>query len=63
LVINEVRFALAVFARDHGRQWKAALRHLWSIGKDEGYLRHARNLIGPTGLDKITHRMLRRAEA
>lgn len=45
--------ALRTFRDLHGRKWKAALRALWDSGLDEGVLRTARNLIGPSGLDKV----------
>jgi len=39
----------------NGRNWKAKLRALWSSGNDvdSPLLRQARNLIGPSGLDRI----------
>lgn len=56
--------ALLNFARRTGRNWRAALRRLWELGVDwkqeEGpYLRQIRNLVGPSGLDKlkISHEM------
>ena len=45
--------ALRQFRDLHGRKWKAALRSLWESGLDEGVLRQARNLIGPSGLDRL----------
>lgn len=60
-VSDDVKGAVAKFAAEHGRTWKAALRELWLQGKDEGLLRQARNSIGPRQLDKITPLMLRRA--
>jgi hypothetical protein len=44
---------LRQFRAEHGVQWKAKLRRLWSSGQDEGVLRRARNAIGPTGLDRV----------
>ncbi len=55
-----VKARVAAFAREHGRTWKSALRSLWTSGKDEGYLRIARNTLGPTGLDGISAVMLSR---
>lgn len=57
-VTHEMRDALANFAREHGRTWKAALRALWNSGKDEGLLRQARNIIGPSRLDRIKPSMV-----
>jgi hypothetical protein len=55
----EVRLAIASFAASHGRRWKSALRDLWSSGRDaDPNLRRARNLIGPSGLDRITASVL-----
>lgn len=59
-VPEEVKARVAEFARENGRTWKSALRHLWIQGKDDGLLRQARNLIGPTRLDGITAVMLER---
>jgi hypothetical protein len=42
--------ALRDYAKENGRNWKAKLRALWESGKDEGYLRQARNRIGPRAL-------------
>lgn len=49
----EVTERLREFARENGRTWKARLRHLWTVGQDEGLLRQARNMIGPTRIGKI----------
>lgn len=49
----EVIERLRAFKGEHGRTWKAKLRSLWNQGKDEGLLRQARNIIGPSRLDKI----------
>lgn len=57
-VTDEIRRRLRDFAKEHGRTWKSKLRWLWTSGKDEGLLRQARNIIGPSGLDKITSAML-----
>lgn len=50
--------AIVRFANDNGRTWKSKLRALWISGRDEGGLRNARNMIGPSGLDKVTARTL-----
>lgn len=50
---DETRQAVADFARANGRTWKAKLRALWTAGTDEGWLRRARNVIGPSNLDRI----------
>ena len=42
--------AISTFAAANGRGWKSKLRSLWSAGKTDGALRHARNLIGPAWL-------------
>lgn len=59
-VDDEVRIAVKAFAHKHGRTWKSALRKLWTSGKDEGPLRQARNMIGPSGLDRISQSVLER---
>ncbi len=52
---NAVRAAVAGYASQYGRTWKAALRRAWEQGKDLGpELQQARNVIGPTGLARIT---------
>jgi hypothetical protein len=45
--------ALQEFAKENGRTWKAKLRSLWNSGKDEAGLRLARNIYGPSGLDRF----------
>jgi hypothetical protein len=47
---------LHFFAQQRGHNWKARLRRIWLLGQDADspYLREARNLIGPSGLDKFT---------
>lgn len=60
-VHDELRERIARFASENGRTWKAKLRQLWTSGKDEGLLRQARNIIGPSGIDRITSRVLDRA--
>jgi hypothetical protein len=53
-VPNSVLDALRKFKNAHGRTWKLALREAWTQGKDLGVdLQQARNMIGPTRLDKI----------
>ncbi len=51
----EVLNRLRGFAEVNGRYWKAKLRRMWAEGRDAHFplLRQARNLIGPSGLDKI----------
>lgn len=44
---------LRQFAAENGRTWRAKLRRLWNTGKDEGLLRQARNIVGPSKLDKL----------
>ena len=64
----DVRAALVAFAREEGRTWKARLRLLWDEGNEVvmhgqttgGFLRQARNIIGPSGLDRITTAVLAR---
>lgn len=51
--VPQILVALRKFRDKHGRTWKAQLRSLWNTGRDEGPLRMARNIIGPSGLDKI----------
>lgn len=46
----DVEAALREFAAAHGRTWKSKLRDLWTSGRDEGPLRQARNVLGPSGL-------------
>jgi hypothetical protein len=59
-VTNDMRMALKKFAMSNGRTWKAALRTLWTTGRDEDLplLRQCRNVIGPNGLDRISPKML-----
>ena len=45
--------AINTFRAANGRGWRAKLAALWSRGGDEGDLRLARNLIGPSGLRAI----------
>ena len=47
--------AISEFARAHGNRWRNALRQLWESGNDEGPLRRARNVIGPTDLAKVIY--------
>lgn len=52
-VPKEVTAALLAFKVANGLRWKSKLRSLWNSGNDEGLLRQARNMIGPSRLDKI----------
>jgi hypothetical protein len=52
-VPDEVLIAIRQFRRENGKSWKAKLSAFWLSGKDEGALRNARNMIGPSGLYKI----------
>ena len=45
--------AINTFRSANGRGWRAKLVALWARGGDEGDLRLARNLIGPSGLRAI----------
>ena len=45
--------AIEQYAVDNGRQWRSRLRRLWEAGLDTGDLRLARNIIGPSNLDRI----------
>lgn len=47
--------AISDFARANGQDWRNALRQLWDTGKDEGPLRRARNVIGPTNLSYVIY--------
>lgn len=47
--------AISEFARANGQDWRNALRQLWDTGKDEGPLRRARNVIGPTNLSYVIY--------
>jgi hypothetical protein len=49
----EILAALRSYKELHGRRWKSILLHLWESGQDEGVLRRARNIVGPSGLDKL----------
>lgn len=60
---DEVKSAIAAFAREHGRMWRSELRKLWESGKDEGALRVARNVIGPGKIHNITDFILKRIAA
>lgn len=46
----DVTAALDAYASANGRTWRAKLRALWEAGQDEGALRQARNLVGPSDL-------------
>lgn len=50
---TEAMEAVLEFATRHGRCWRSKLRMLWTSGKDGAGLRLARNIIGPSGLDKL----------
>jgi len=50
---RDVLDALRQYRAAVGRNWKAALRELWLQGLDEGALRRARNILGPSGLSKL----------
>ena len=52
-ISSEVREALADFAAEHGTVWRSRLRSLWINGQDEGALRMARNVIGPSALEHV----------
>lgn len=52
-VPSEVIQRLREFKQANGIRWKAKLRALWTSGQDEGLLRQARNMIGPSRIDKI----------
>ena len=52
-VPEEVVEAVRRFALAQGRNWRAKLRGIWRRGLDAGNIRNARNMIGPSGLDKI----------
>jgi len=63
-VTQEMRYALKLFAKGNGRAWKSKLRQEWETG---GYglgdhiqqpLMLLRNIIGPTGLDKLPSHLL-----
>lgn len=54
----DLREALAKFARENGRSWKAALRDLWESGDDAGELRQIRNIVGPTQLSRLPTRLV-----
>lgn len=47
--------AISEFARAHGQDWRNALRQLWETGNDEGSLRRARYVIGPTDLSYVIY--------
>jgi hypothetical protein len=55
---NEHHAALAEFAAKEGRFWKKSLRDNWARASYPGYpdtehlLHQARNVIGPSGLEK-----------
>jgi ribosomal protein L37E len=44
---------LRKYRDENGKAWKSKLLALWTSGKDEGDLRNARNMIGPSNLYKI----------
>ena len=50
----EVTEALRQFKAEHGRTWKSCLRLLWESGQFYSTeIQQARNLIGPTRIEKI----------
>ena len=51
----DVLSRLRDFRQQHGPQWRSKLRLVWLAGRDgnDHLLRQARNLIGPSGLDRI----------
>ena len=49
----EVTERLRQFSAENGKRWKSILSRLWLRGEDEGLLRQARNMIGPSGIYKI----------
>lgn len=51
-VPDDVWKAIVTYAAENGRTWRANLRALWTSGRDVAELRQARNILGPTGLDK-----------
>jgi len=60
-VDDEMRLALASFAHSYGRCWKSRLTWSWNRDQDLGpELRRVRNVIGPSGLRRITDDMLTR---
>lgn len=50
---DEAWTALQAYAAEHGRYWKSKLRELWMTGQDSGPLRRVRNIVGPSGLDRV----------
>ena len=52
-VPDAVIAALKEWRRQNGKAWKSKLSSFWLSGKDEGALRNARNMIGPSGIYKI----------
>lgn len=57
----ELAEVLSTYALEHGRTWRAALRDLWTSGRDEGNLRQLRNIVGPGGLSRIDMERLHRS--
>jgi hypothetical protein len=58
-VPKEVTEALRQFKQIYGTRWKSILTNMWTNGTekasglDEGLLRQARNMIGPSRLYKV----------
>jgi hypothetical protein len=54
-VPHSVLERLRSFKADHGTRWKSVLCELWFQGQDANdcELRHARNMIGPTGVYRL----------
>jgi hypothetical protein len=51
---QEIMSALAAWKRENGPRWKSKLRDAWTSGEMLSCeLQQARNLVGPSGLDKI----------
>lgn len=62
-VSASIRLAVVRYALVNGPGWRGSLSRLWASGKDEGNLRNARNMIGPSGLHRITQHIIVDTEA
>lgn len=53
------KLALRTFARLNSSTWKSKLLALWANGTADELLMQCRNIIGPSGLDRLNTSMVR----
>jgi len=58
---THLRLALRTYAAAHGRTWRSQLLEQWRRGEESDLqLRRIRNLLGPSGLQRIPTWLIRR---